>query len=479
MKIWSKKGEDIGKGVQEFLCREDILNDETVVFWDIVGSIAHTKALEKAGVLSAKESKELVTALRNLLLLHKTNKFKLDESLEDVHSNLEAWLTTEVGDLGKKIHTGRSRNDQAATDLALYSKAGMFSTCTFVAELCNTLLSIPATCNCPMPGYTHSRKAMISSVPHWLLAHCEILLNDLGLLLHTIDLIDKSPLGAAAGYGTIVPIDRKMTAKALGFSSPYTNTLAAIGSRGKNTTAILAALTSVMQTLSSFSTELILFSGEEFISLPKEYCTGSSIMPHKSNPDCLELIRAKAARLLGLQTGVAATVLSLPLGYHRDIQETKGALMEAFEITVNCISIMDGVVSGIEINEKACIDACTDEMCLADVATKMSMGGIPFRDAYRKVKKAKGELTDPKKNILQKKHLGAPGDKAAGKQLKKQLSLLKSKLEKKQAVFESAITDLLESPIPLTRGHRSRRHPAPAHISRKSFPYPRPLCHPS
>ena len=447
MKIWSKRGEDIPKRVQGFLCGSDIKNDEKLMLWDAVGSVAHAKALQKAGVLTEKECKKLVLALKKLMELSKGGKFVLKEGLEDVHSNIEHWLTDELGALGKKIHTGRSRNDQAALDVLLYSKWNLLLICEETLALCNSLLALSKKHDSPMPGYTHSRKAMIASVSHWLLAHCEMLLDDVEFSLAVIDAIDKSPLGAGASYGSIIKLDRKESASSLGFSSLQYNTLAAVGSRGKKTQLALAPLGFIMQDLASLASELILFSDEDigFVSISKQYCTGSSIMPHKSNPDCLELVRAKSAKLLGIQFGVAVVVNSLPLGYHRDVQETKGALIEGFGITQSSLEIMNGIVLGLKVNESACLASCTKEMCTADVATAMSLKGIPFRDAYKKADLADpqfAQLLDAKKNITAKALAGGPGDKRMGLVLEKKLLILKTKLKKKKTNFKNSIKKL-------------------------------------
>ena len=447
MKVWSKKGEDVPKEVEAYLSGEDILLDQELVFWDALGSIAHAKVLAKAGVLSPSESEKLISGLKKILSLSKQGKFQLKEELEDVHANIEDWLTGELGGLGKKLHTGRSRNDQVALDLALYSKWELLGVCAQTAQLCSKLISLSKKHDCPMPGYTHSRKAMVSSVSHWLLAYCEALLEDLELSLAIINSLDKSPLGAGASFGSIIPLDRELGAKELGFNSIYLNTLNAVGSRGKTAKLVLFALSSIMQDLSAFSSSLILYSDDShgFVSLPRSHCTGSSIMPHKSNPDCLELIRAKSAKLLGLEVSVAATLHALPLGYHRDLQETKGALMKGFGIAKASLEIMDGMVSGLKIDEKACTSACTSEMCLADFATKMSLEGIPFRDAYKSATISDPKysyLLDPKKNVSLKTLPGGPGDKLMGAKLEKTLSGLEKKANLKKHYFESSIKKL-------------------------------------
>ncbi len=447
MKIWSKKGEDIPKEAEAYLSGEDILLDKNLILWDALGSIAHAKALAKAGVLSTSEGAKLIAGLKKVIVLRKHGKFELKEELEDVHANIEAFLTSELGDLGKKLHTGRSRNDQVALDLALYSKWELIGICAQTAKLCSKLILLSKKYDCPMPGYTHSRKAMAGSVSHWLLAYCEALMDDLEFSLAIVDSLDKSPLGAGASFGSIIELDRGMSAKELGFSSLNLNTLNAVGSRGKNAKLALFGLSSIMQDLSAFATNLIQFSDDShgFVKLPASYCTGSSIMPHKSNPDCLELIRAKSAKVLGLEVSVAMVLQGLPLGYHRDLQETKGPLMQGFEITKTSLSIMDGLVSGLEINEKACVSSCTPEMCLADFATKMSLEGIPFRDAYKNARVSDSRyshLLDPKKNIALKKLSGGPGDKGMAKELGQKLSSLGKKIAQKKAHFESAIERL-------------------------------------
>ncbi len=441
MKIWSKKGEDVIPEVEEYLCSSDISCDTELVFWDVVGSIAHTYALESAGVLNKKEAAKISSSLKKLISMNGKGEFSLDESLEDVHSNVESWLTNDLGELGKKIHAGRSRNDQAALDILLYSKFNMLLLHSKLSFLCKEISKKASEHDCPMPGYTHSKKAMITTFEHWVLAYCELLINDLQFLLSVVELIDKSPLGAAAGYGSLLNMPREKTAYKLGFSGTHVNTLSAIGSRSKTNYLVMSVLGSVMQNLASLSSDLIRASEKGLVVLPKSYCTGSSIMPHKNNPDVLEIIRARNAKVFGLSMGIRATGLSLPLGYHRDVQETKGSLMEAFDITLKSVSIITGLVSGIKPNKEVCLGECTPEMCLADFATIQAKKGQPFRDSYRNPE-ANQNLSNPKNNVSAKTHLGAPGDKDMKKNLLKKLNKSIKKSDKKKKTFSMAMKRL-------------------------------------
>ncbi|HLC65626.1 MAG TPA: argininosuccinate lyase, partial [Candidatus Nanoarchaeia archaeon] len=329
MKLW-KKDYELDKEIELFTVGNDYILDNKLIPFDCIASIAHAKMLRKVGVLSAVEEKNLIGGLNEIMNLQKNGKFVLKIEDEDCHTAIENFLTQKYGDIGKKIHTARSRNDQVLTALRLYEKDGFNK----IRELLNNCqIALKATIKkygkIPIPGYTHMRKAMPSSIGMWLGSYLESLEDNLLLLNSIHRLIDQSPLGSAAGFGVpVFKVDREFTAKELKFSRVMKNPMYAQLSRGKFEASIIGLMSSVMCDLNKLSTDLMLFSMSEFgyISLPKEFCTGSSIMPQKKNPDVLELIRAKYYVVLGEEFKVKSMIGNLPSGYNRDSQLTKEPL---------------------------------------------------------------------------------------------------------------------------------------------------------
>lgn len=390
MKVWQinhkKRDKNIEKLVETFTAKEDIIYDKKLAFYDILGSIAHVMGLKSIGLISEEEAKRLKSALVDLL----DEEIELTPEDEDIHSKIECLLTQRLGKLGEKLHTGRSRNDQILVDTRLYIKDNIFINACKLLELAQSLLDLASqNQEVPMPGYTHSRKAMPSSVGLWASSFVEAITDDLMLLETVLSLCDQSPLGAGAGYGVPLNLNRKLTADLLGFRKVQNNSLYVMNSRGKFEFTILSCLGGINLDLSRLCSDLILFSSPEFnfFELPAVLTTGSSIMPHKKNPDVLELIRGRSSRLLGNISLTYSLLVGLTSGYSRDLQEVKGPLMEGFEITENSAHVLSLVIRGLEVNEKILREACDLKMMITDKVFALVREGQTFRSAYKKIKK--------------------------------------------------------------------------------------------
>jgi argininosuccinate lyase len=366
----------------------------------------------RPGVISPSEKKRILAELVGIIRRARKNKFKISVRDQDVHLAIERALTARLGDAGKKIHTGRSRNDQVAVALRLYAKEQILDMAEETMMLCGALMRLAALQEMtPMVGRTHMQPAMPSSVGLWASAYAEGLLEDAELLKNAYLLNDRCPLGSAAGYGVPLPINRRQTSDLLGFSRPIHNVLHAGNTRGKMEGIILSAAAQVMITLSRLAQDLVVFTMPEFnyFSLPEEMCTGSSIMPQKKNPDILELVRARAARVCAHAFSAFEITRSLPSGYNRDLQETKGPLIEGLDTTIASLRIMVPLVANIKVNRPSLLEGFRPEVFAADHALFLAGRGMPFRDAYLHVKEHLGELADmnPLEAIRRKKHLGA------------------------------------------------------------------------
>ncbi len=387
MKLWQKKF-GLDSKIEKFTVGRDYLVDRTLLPFDVAASKAHAKMLHKIKILSSKEYAALARELDQLLVLFNKGKITVSLSDEDCHTAIENYLTAKLGDSGKKIHTGRSRNDQSLAAIRLYTRAQIDSAIAEIkslqAELKRVIKKYGAIA---IPGYTHMQKAMPSSISLWLGAFEESLADDLRLLLTVRSISNQSPLGSAAGYGTPIPVDRKLASKLLSFEKVQNNTLYVQNARGKFELMALHAVQQVMLDLNKLANDLLLFSTVEFgfVSLPKEMTTGSSIMPQKRNPDVLELVRARYGQYLGYVTQVQMITANLPSGYNRDFQLTKESLVLGLESALETIQIMTHVVSGLKINEERCKKAMTPELFATHKAYELVKKGMPFRTAYKKV----------------------------------------------------------------------------------------------
>jgi len=447
MKLWDK-GYNLNREIEKYTVGNDYLLDKNLVEYDAYGSIAHAFMLQKIGVLNKNEFLKLKNALVEILKLNQKNKFEIKQEDEDVNTAIENYLTKKLGDLGKKIHTARSRNDQILVDIRLYSKEKLLEVQKSALELATLLVNAAEKHkNVPMPGYTHSRKAMPSSVGLYFSSFAESLLDDLELLDEAYELNDQCPLGSGASYGLPINIDRQLTSDLLGFSRVQNNSLYAQNSRGKIESIVIFALSTIMNDLSKLSNDLILFSMDEFgfFELPDELCTGSSIMPQKKNPDVFELAKAKSVKVDANLFLVKGILSKLQSGYNRDLQLTKEALMDSFEITLATLNIFKIVVEKIRVNEKKCIDACTPELFATEHAYNLAKKGIPFRDAYKEVAKNLGKLgkINPVKSIQASKHLGATGNLGLDK-IKSEIIKIKSELDIEQSHFHSKLMKLVK-----------------------------------
>jgi len=387
MKLWQKGG-GLDRRIEEFTVGNDPELDLELVEFDCLASIAHAKMLKSVGILSAGEARSLENELRNIITLHRKKKFRIRIEDEDCHTAIENHLTRKLGAAGKKIHAGRSRNDQVLTAIRLYSRSQVDQVKDCLRSLIKTLSRMSRKYrDAPVPGYTHSRKAMPYTVGKYFAAFAEAFKDDLRLLEFVSRLCDQNPLGSAAGYGTTLELDRDLTTRMLGFHKMQENELYAQNSRGKFESMILAALSQLMLDIQRLAHDLILLSMDEFgfFRLPDEFCTGSSIMPQKKNPDVLELVRANFAVVHSGYLQVIEILKGLPSGYHRDLQLTKEPLIRGFRKTRETVEIMSLILEHLEVDEDKCRKACTEDISAADRALEMVKKGAAFRDAYRAI----------------------------------------------------------------------------------------------
>ncbi|KYC46581.1 MAG: Fumarate hydratase class II [Candidatus Methanofastidiosum methylothiophilum] len=446
-KLWKKKYE-LDKAVEDFTVGDDYLWDMKLIKADVIGNIAHSTMLQKIGILSEEELLKIKKNLIDILDLNEKGNFTIKKEDEDVHTAVENFLTERLGDIGKKIHTARSRNDQILLDVRLYSKERLFEMIENVLNLCKILLEFSKENEfVPMPGRTHTQRAMPSSVGLWTSSIVESLIDDLYLLKSTFKINDQSPLGSAASYGVNLNIDREYVASLLGFEKVQNNVLYANNSRGKIESIIIFALSQVMMDLSKFANDLILFSIPEFnyFTLPEEFCGGSSLMPQKRNPALLELTRAKAQVVNSNYLRVAGIITSLYSGYNRDFQLTKGPLMESFDITQQTLYILGYFIPKIKVNKEVLIQSFTPEVYATDKVLELVKEGVPFRDAYKEVGINLESLNNknPIDNIKSKKHTGATGNLGLDK-IEKILKEEEKELLSKKEAFMKKIDQLVK-----------------------------------
>ena len=387
MKLW-EKGYRLNRQIEEFTVGDDYILDQKLIKYDVLASIAHAKMLGKVGILKKDEVQELVIELNNIIELDKQDKFKIVKEQEDCHTAIENHLTKELGDLGKKIHTARSRNDQVLTALRLCYKEELNDCRELVNELIAAIKRfIRKYGKIELPGYTHTRKAMPSSISMWGNAFIDSMQDNLKAVNFALELIDQSPLGTGAGYGIPLEIDRCYTAKLLGFKKSQKNSIYAQNSRGKFESTILHTLTQIMFDLNKIATDLILFSMPEFgyFELPEEFCTGSSIMPQKKNPDVLELLRAKYHILVSYEIQIKNIISNLVSGYNRDLQLTKGPTMIGLEMTKQSLSIMTLIFTDSKVNKENCSRALTKDIYAAEKVYELVKRGTPFREAFNTI----------------------------------------------------------------------------------------------
>jgi len=389
MKLWQKT-KQLDKEIEKFTVGRDYILDKDLVGFDCVASKAHARMLGKIGILTGKEVAELIQGLDQIIALDKKGEFKIALEDEDCHTAIENWLIEHVGEAGKKIHTGRSRNDQVLTAVRLYSKAKLTDCMEALATTIGHIEDFIKTFGeIPMPGYTHTRKAMPSSVGMWAGAFKDAFTDDIELLKAALKLVDQNPLGTGAGYGIPLPLDRAMTTKELGFAKTQENPIYAQNSRGKFESFILTVLGQVMLDINKLAADLVLFTlpSLAYFVLPDEFLTGSSIMPQKKNPDVLELLRGKYHEIFAYEIQMRNTPVNLISGYHRDIQLTKEALVRGFATVLESVHVTGLIFQNLKVIEENCEVAMTDDLYAAEKAYQLVLQGVPFRDAYREIGK--------------------------------------------------------------------------------------------
>ena len=386
-KLW-EKGFEINKEIERFTVGNDRQLDLMLAKYDVLGSMAHITMLQSIGLLAPDELSRLLAALRHIYTMCEDNLFTIEEGVEDVHSQVELLLTRSLGDLGKKIHSGRSRNDQVLLDLKLFSRHEIMEVASLMEALFDELISKSEQYKqVLMPGYTHLQVAMPSSFGLWFGAYAESLADDLTLLHAAYRVADRNPLGSAAGYGSSFPLNRTMTTRLLGFQTMDYNVVYAQMGRGKTERDVAFALAGIAATLSKLAFDACLFNCQNFsfIRLPKECTTGSSIMPHKKNPDVFELIRARCNKLQCLPQQIMMITNNLPTGYFRDLQTLKEVYLPAFGELKDCLRMTAYIISRIEVNDHILDNNIYDPMFSVEEVNRLAAAGLPFRDAYKKV----------------------------------------------------------------------------------------------
>ena len=387
MKLWDK-GFSIDKQIENFTVGNDREIDMHIAKYDMQASLAHAIMLESINIISADELKDLKRGLQELANDIENGTFIIEPSFEDVHSKIEWELTNKLGEVGKKIHTARSRNDQVLVALHLYYKENLANINGKVKTLFDTLIKLADTHKDRLlPGYTHLQVAMPSSFGLWFSAYAELLIDDVYLLNAVSKIVDQNPLGSAAGYGSSFPIDRELTTKELDFASMKYNVVAAQLSRGKSERSIASALGGLCNTMSRFAMDVCLYMSQNFnfISFPDELTTGSSIMPHKKNPDVFELIRGKCNKIQALHTEMVLITNNLPTGYHRDYQLLKENIINAFEDVKDILDILNYSIQQVIVKDIDLNDEKYQYLFTVDSINNLVIEGMPFREAYKKI----------------------------------------------------------------------------------------------
>lgn len=386
-KLWEKNVQ-VDQEVDRFTVGKDREMDLYLAKYDVLGSMAHITMLESIGLLTAEELQTLLAALREIYKIAESGSFIIEEGIEDVHSQVELMLTRSLGDMGKKIHSGRSRNDQVLLDLKLFTRAQIQTLVTAVTELFEVLIAQSNRYQAVlMPGYTHLQVAMPSSFGLWFGAYAESLVDDLQMLQAAYRVCNRNPLGSAAGYGSSFPLNRQLTTDLLGFDSLDYNVVYAQMGRGKMERTVAFAMAGIAATLSKLAFDACLFNSQNFgfIKLPDQFTTGSSIMPHKKNPDVFELTRAKCNKIQGLPQQITLIANNLPSGYFRDLQIIKELFLPAFDELKDCLRMATHMMREVKVNEHILDDERYALMFSVEEVNRRVLAGVPFRDAYKQV----------------------------------------------------------------------------------------------
>jgi len=412
MKLWDK-GFEPDKLIEDFTVGDDRNLDLQLAKYDVQGSLAHIKMLEHIGLLTSDELKMLSAELQNIAAEIEKGEFSIAPGIEDVHSQVEFMLTERLGDVGKKIHSGRSRNDQVLVDLKLYMRERLIEIAESVVRVFDSFQKLSErNKNVLMPGYTHMQIAMPSSFGLWFGAYAESLIDDVQILVAAYNIANQNPLGSAAGYGSSFPLDRQMTTDELGFAMMHYNVVAAQMSRGKTERAVAMAIAAIASTLGHFAMDVCLYMSQNFgfISFPDEFTTGSSIMPHKKNPDVFEIMRGKCNRLQALPNEVALLTANLPLGYNRDLQLLKDIVFPAMSGIIKCLDMCTFMLEHIQVNPDILSDKKYDYLFTVEDVNRLTLDGMPFREAYRLIgRQVQNGEYHPTRNVSHT-HAGSMGN---------------------------------------------------------------------
>lgn len=412
MKLWDK-GTSVNKAIEDFTVGKDRELDLYLAPYDILGSMAHVTMLESVGLIGKDELPTLLDQLKKLYAKAEKGDFEIEDGIEDVHSQVEYLLTRELGDLGKKIHSGRSRNDQVLLDLKLFTRDAIREIVESASDLANVMLERAEELkDVLMPGYTHLQVAMPSSFGLWFSAYAESIIDDMELLRSAFQITNQNPLGSAAGYGSSFPLDRQLTTDLLGFNKMNYNVVYAQMGRGKVEKIVSFALGNLASTLSKLAYDVCLFMSQNFnfVTLPSEFTTGSSIMPHKKNPDVFELIRARCNKLQGVSGQIALIVNNLPSGYFRDLQMVKEVFLPAFKELKDSIDIAALALQNMSVNKSILNDPKYNYLFSVEEVNKLVIDGVPFREAYKIVgEKIENGNFHPEK-VVEHTHEGSVGN---------------------------------------------------------------------
>jgi argininosuccinate lyase len=431
MKLWQKENNTTSEWIEKFTVGKDNELDIVLAEFDVLGSLAHTEMLESIGLITKEELILIHTELKKILQEIKLGQFKIEEGVEDIHSQIELMLTQRIGEAGKKIHSGRSRNDQVLVDIKLYLRHEIKQIAQLVNSLFNQLIQLSdAHRSKLLPGYTHLQIAMPSSFGLWFGAYAESLTDDMELVVAAYNVANKNPLGSGAGYGSSFPLDRTKTTELLGFKTLNYNVVYAQMTRGKTEKIVATAMASIAATLSKLAYDVCLYINQNFgfITFPDNLTTGSSIMPHKKNPDVFELIRAKCNKLQALPNELTLLINNLPSGYHRDMQLTKESLFPAIVELKNCIETTELMLKHIQIKKDILSDEKYKYLFSVEAVNEEVLAGVPFREAYKKVGKAIEDNSFNPSVTINHTHEGSIGN-LCNEQNAKQMKELMEKLK--------------------------------------------------
>jgi len=446
MKLWQKTSTS-KKEVEQFTVGRDPEFDILLAPYDVLGSMAHAAMLETIGLLTAEENKILQKGLLEIYEEIKQGKFVIEPGVEDAHSQVELLLTQRYGAVGKKLHSGRSRNDQVLVDLKLFYRDAIREIFEEANSLADLLIQLAERHKEDlMPGYTHTQLAMPSSFGLWFASFAEGLSEDLSLLQVAFELSNKNPLGSAAGYGSSFPLDRTMTTRLLGFTDLHHNVINAQNSRGKTERTIAFALAGIAGTLNKLSSDAVLFCNQHFgfISFPDELTTGSSIMPHKKNPDVFELIRAKTNQIQSLPGSIGFLLTNLTTGYHRDMQLLKEEIFPALESMRSCLQMTRFMLNAIQIRKNILEDPFYMHLFSVEVVNELVLKGVPFRDAYKQVgEDIESKRFVPNQKMVTHSHEGSIGNLCLP-EIQSKLNQVRSKFDFQK--MDQAVSSLLNSP---------------------------------